>query len=111
VVQKKFRACTVIWISCLSLVRFDFAQDVFEKSDQSETPVPRQKSAHPMWLRARSRAGFWSLYNLKTNHAVKNNIQKILSLSHEVKSPLDSNKENISAKFQPPARSAAPRLC
>ena len=64
-----------------------------------------------MWLKARSRAGFWSLYNLKTNHAVKNNLQKILSLSHEVKSPLDSNKENIFAKFQPPARSAAPRLC
>ena len=52
-----------------------------------------------MWLKARSRAGFWPLYNLKTNHAVKNNLQKILSLSHEVKSPLDSNKENVFAKF------------
>jgi hypothetical protein len=59
----KLRACIVVWISCLSLLRSDFAQDVFEKSDQSETPVPRQKSAHPIWLKARSRAGFWSLYN------------------------------------------------
>jgi fibronectin-binding autotransporter adhesin len=33
---------------------------------------------------------------------VKNNLQKILSISHEVKSPLDSNKENIFAKLQPP---------
>jgi hypothetical protein len=45
------------------------------------------------------------------NHAMKNNSLKISSTSHEVKAPLDSNKENISANFQPPARSAAPRLC
>jgi hypothetical protein len=55
-----------------------------------------------MWLKARSRAGFWSLYNLKTNHAVKNNLQKILSISHEAKSSLDSNKENIFAKLPTP---------
>ena len=96
----------MVWISCLPIVRFDFAHDVFEKSDQSETLVHRQKSAHPIWLKARSRAGFSPLYNLKTNHAMKNNLQKILSLFHEVKSPLDSNKENIFAKFQPPITGA-----
>jgi hypothetical protein len=44
------------------------------------------------------------------NHAMKDNSQKNSSTSCGVKSPLDSNKENISAKFQPPARSAAPLL-
>jgi hypothetical protein len=39
---------------------------------------------------------------------MKNHSPKISSISHEVKPPLDSNKENISAKFQPPARSALP---
>jgi hypothetical protein len=48
----------VYQLSVLTLLRMSF-----EKSDQSETPVHRQKSAHPMWLKARSRAGFWSLYN------------------------------------------------
>jgi hypothetical protein len=101
----------VVWISCLSLLRFDLAQDVFEKSDQSETPVHRQKSAHPIWLKVRSRAGLALFRRKKINHAMKNHSPKISSISHEVKTPLDSNRKNISAKFQPPARSAAPHLC
>ena len=101
----------MVWISCLPIVRFDFAQDVFEKSDQSETPVDKQKSETPFVLPARASAGFGMFRAKKMNHAMKNHSQKISSTSDEVKTPLDSNKENISAKFQPPARSAATRLC
>jgi autotransporter-associated beta strand protein/T5SS/PEP-CTERM-associated repeat protein len=36
------------------------------------------------------------------NHAMKNNSLKISSASSELKTPLDSNKENISANFQLP---------
>jgi autotransporter-associated beta strand protein/T5SS/PEP-CTERM-associated repeat protein len=38
---------------------------------------------------------------------MKKNSPKISSISHEVKTLLDSNKENISAKFQPPITSQA----
>jgi autotransporter-associated beta strand protein/T5SS/PEP-CTERM-associated repeat protein len=55
-----------------------------------------------MWLKARSREGFWSFRKNKTNHAMKNNSLKISSASSELKTPLDSNKENISANFQLP---------
>jgi hypothetical protein len=87
----------------------DFA--VFEKSNPSETPVSHQKSANSIVLPARASAGFGFLGTNKMNHAMKNNPLKISSTSYEVKTPLDSNCKNISDKFQPPGRSAAPRLC
>jgi len=42
------------------------------------------------------------------NHAVNNNLQKILSISHEVKSPLDSNKEIFLPTSNRPLLSACP---
>ena len=61
-----------------------------------------------MWLQATSSAGFGFFGTKKMNHAIKNISLKISSAPYEVKTPLDSHIENISAKFQPPARSAAP---
>ena len=81
---------------------------VFEKSNPSETPVDKQKSETPFVLQARASAGLGFLRTNKMNHAMKNNSQKILSISHEVKTPLDSNKENISAKFQLPLTGSTP---
>jgi len=81
--------------------------DVFEKSDQRETPVDRQKSETPIVLQARFSASFGFFFRNKMNHAMKNNSQKISSTSYEVKTPLDSNKEIFPTNFQPPARSAA----
>ena len=84
--------------------------NIFKKRIRAKRRLIDRKSASPFVLPARASAGFGSFCTNKMNQAIKNNSQKISSTSYEVKTPLDSNKENISAKFQPPARSAAPRL-
>ena len=84
--------------------------NIFKKRIRAKRRLIDRKSANPIVLPARARSGFGFLGTNKMNHAMKNISLKISSTSHEVKTPLDSNKENISAKFQPPARSAAPLL-
>jgi hypothetical protein len=85
--------------------------NVFKKRIRAKRRLIDRKSATPFVLPARASAGFGFFGTNKMNHAMKNISLKISSTPHEVKSPLDSNKEKISAKFQSPARSAAPRLC
>ena len=85
--------------------------NIFKKRIRAKRRLIDRKSATPIVLPARASAGFGFFRTNKMNHAMKDNSQKNSSASCGVKSPLDSNKEKISAKFQPPARSAAPRLC
>jgi hypothetical protein len=70
---------------------------VFEKSNPIEPPVSHQKSANPFVLKARASGGFGFFRTEKMNHAMKNNLLKFSSASDEVKTLLDSNKENISS--------------
>ena len=67
------------------------------KARRVETAVDRQKSANPIVLPDRASAGFGFFRTNKMNHAMKNYSQKILSASDEVKTPLDSNRQNISS--------------